>query len=109
MAFIRADMPKDVDGKAIQVLAPVEGTVAEVVIGAASSSVALPSGASVVEVAASDLCRIKFGDASVDASVGTVRVFPAGVAVYRVPVGATHIAAIRIGSSSGFLTVAELV
>jgi hypothetical protein len=108
MAYMNADLPKDVDGHSIQTLAPVEDTVVQAVITAGNQRITLPTGANIVEVAANDVCRIKFGDSAVDASSGTVRIFPPGAAVYRVPAGATHLAVTQVGTSSGFLTVCEM-
>lgn len=108
MASTNTDLPKDVDGKAIQTLAPIESTVIQAVIAAGNTRIVLPSTAKVVEIAANDSCRIKFGDSSVDATAGTSRIFPAGVSVYAVPPGATHLAVTQLGTSSGFVTVCEM-
>lgn len=108
MGNLRADMPKDVDGHSIQTLSPVESTVVQIVIAGGNQTGALPAGAAIVEVAASDICKIKFGTASVDATGSNTRIFPAGAAVYRVPPDATHLAVTQLGTSSGFVTVAEL-
>lgn len=105
---MNVDMPKDVDGKAVQTLAPVESSVVQLVISAGNARTALPTGANIVELAANDTCRVKFGDSNVDATSGTSRIFPAGVAIYRVPAEATHIAVTQVGTSSGFVTIAEM-
>lgn len=104
------NMPQDKSGYTIQTLAPQEDTVVEIVIGA-DTRVALPAGSRVVEVAASGLCRIAFGDSSVLSATG--RIFPSGAAVYKIPetaagVAATHIAAISVGGSTGFVTIARM-
>jgi len=108
MAYMNADLPKDVDGHSIQTLAPVESTVAQVVIAGGNQRVALPTGANIIEIACNDVCRIKLGDSTVDATSGTSRIFPPGAAVYRVPSGATHLAVTQVGASSGFVTVCEM-
>lgn len=107
MAVPKPVMPRDNNSDAIQTLSPLEGTVVQLTISAGNSSIALPEDAEVIEVAASDLCRLKFGTASVDATSGA-RVFPPGVAVYKVPEGATHVAVTQIGTSSGFVTICEM-
>lgn len=101
-------LPKDRDSIPIQVLSVEEGTVVQLVIGAGNQRIALPTQSEVVEVAASDTCRVAFGDSSVDATAGTRRLFPSGSAVYKVPPGATHIAVTQVGTSSGFVTVARM-
>jgi hypothetical protein len=102
-------LPKDRDGDAIQVLSVEESTVLQLDITGANDREALPANAEVVEIAASNTCRIVFGDSSVDATVGVRRIFPIGVAVYRVPLGATHIACVQVDGSTGFVTVARMV
>lgn len=104
-------LPQDKAGASIQTLAPDESTVVELTIGA-DSRIALPANARVVEVAATGVCRIRFGDSGVTAAGG--RVFPAGISVYKVPetdvdgTRATHIAAVQIGASTGTVTVARM-
>ena len=104
------NLPNDQSGRDIQALAPEESSIAEITIGA-DTRVALPAGARVVEVAASGLCRIAFGNSAVLAAAG--RIFPSGVAVYKVPedatgTAATHIAAISVAGSTGTVTIARL-
>lgn len=101
-------LPQDVDSRPIQVLSPTESSVANLTISGASVKVALPSGAQIVEIASADLCRMAFGDSNVTAS-STSRLVPAGVSVYRVPTGASHIACIQVGASSGGVTITKLV
>jgi hypothetical protein len=109
VAYTNVDLPKDVDGKSIQTLAPIESSAVQVIIAAGNNRIALPTDAVVVEVAASDICRIKFGDSSVDATTGTVaRIFPQGISVYRVPTGATHLAVTQFGTSTGFVTLVQM-
>jgi hypothetical protein len=80
----------------------------QVGIAGGNNRVALPPESEIVEVSASDACRIAFGNASVDATAGTRRIFPSGVCVYKVPPGATHVAVTQVGTSSGFVTVARM-
>jgi hypothetical protein len=106
------NLAKDKHDRDIQALAPLEATVANVTIGGASASVALPAGARVVEVAASSACRMAFGNSGVTATA-TSRLFPAGVSVYKVPedasgVAATHLAVIQYSGSTGDVTVTRL-
>lgn len=81
------------------------GANAELAIGSASARVAVPG--AVIRVAATVPCRIRFGDASVVA-LASDPFFPEGVESFRVPPGATHLAAIRVGSDDGLATVTEI-
>ena len=108
MPIMNADMPKDVDGKAIQTLSPIESTTVQALIAAGNQRIAIPTGSNIVEISANDTCRIKFGDNTVDATAGTARIFPPGSAVYKVPSEATHLAVTQVGTSSGFLTMCEM-
>lgn len=106
--------PSGVDGEVMQVLAPVETTVVQVVIGATNQAAALPPGSELVEVACSDYCYFSFGTSAIDATSGTHRLLAPGVYVYNVPYSAnqtlcTHFAATRVGAASGFCTVARMV
>jgi hypothetical protein len=100
-------LPQDRNGKAVQTLSPDDTTVAQVAFGAASANVALPTGAEIVEISSSDFCRVAFGGSAV-AATATSRISPPGRAVYRVPPGATKLAAIQLGSTSGFVTITRL-
>lgn len=101
-------LPKDRDSIPVQVLSVQEDTVVVANIAAGNNRVALPPESEIVEVSASDTCRIVFGNSSVDATVGTRRVFPLGSAVYKVPPGATHIAVTTYNASSGIVTIARM-
>jgi hypothetical protein len=101
-------LPKDLDSIPIQVLSPDETAVIAITISAVNNRVALPSNCEIVEICASDNCRIVFGNASVDATTGTRRLFTAGAAVYRVPEGATHVAVTSYNASTGLVTVTRL-
>lgn len=102
-------MPRDPDGHPIQTLAPDDTTVVQANIASGNNVASLPVGALVVEVAASDFCRIAFGDGTVDVTAGTHRIFPSGAAVYRVPSGMDHFAVTQLGTSSGVVTVTKLL
>lgn len=99
-------LPQDQKGNAVQALAP--STNANVAIGAASANVALPAGAEVVRIAASCNCFINFGNSTITAS-GTSPVFNAGAEIFKVPVGATHIAVIQNGAVTGTLSATRMV
>ena len=103
-----AELPQDINRQAIQALSPEDGTVVQATIGAGNSRVAVPNESGLVEVAVTAECRMAFGDSAVDASTGTRRALVAGVYVYRVPAGATHVAFTQIGSSTGVATVARM-
>lgn len=101
-------LPRDRNDNAIQVLTPDDTTVAQVAFGAGNQTAPLPTDSTIVEVVSTDFCRIAFGDETVDATVGTRRIFPPGGAVYRVPSGATRVAVTQIGTSTGFVTVTRM-
>lgn len=101
-------LPKDRDSIPMQVLSVQEDTVVAANIAGGNNRVALPADSEIVEIAASDVCRVKFGTSTVDATVGTARVFPQGVAVYKVPPGATHVAVTNYNASAGIVTIARM-
>lgn len=108
MGESNAHLPRSVDGGNVQVLAPVESTVAVGTIGASSVSVALPANSDIVEIAVSADVRCAFGDSGVVADTSS-RVLPKGVYVYVVPEFATHVACLRLTASDvGFFSVATL-
>ena len=97
--YTNASLPLDRNGQAIQILRA-SGTRANLTAGAASSRVAIPSGAQVVLIRATDHIWYNFGDSNVTASAADTSVlFPAGEAAVVVPTGATHVAVLRVGSS----------
>ena len=105
---INPSMPKDRHSQPIQVLAPYEASAVTLSIAPGNQRIALPAFAQVVEIAASDVCRVRFGDSTVDATVADARVFPAGVGVVAVPPGSTHFAITQYNGSSGIVSVARL-
>ena len=97
--YTNASLPLDRNGQPIQVLRG-SGTRVNLTAGAASSRDAIPTGAQVVLVRATDHIWYNFGDGSVTASAAATSVlFPAGEASVVVPTGTTHIAVLRVGSS----------
>ncbi len=99
-------LPRDNQGYAIQALAPDANVI--VAIGAASANVALPTGAEVVRISAPVNCYIKFGTAGVTAT-GNDPAMNTGAEVFRVPTGATHIAAIQNGAVTGNASITKMV
>lgn len=102
-------LPPDKHGEPIQVLSPHSSTA--VVTGSASSArVALPTGAQILEISLSGSMHIRFGDSSVDAAT-TDFFLPEGfVGTYKVPDGATHLAAIwTSGETGGNVYIHKLV
>jgi hypothetical protein len=95
----------DIWGNPIQSLAPM--VTVSLAIGVASVNAALPAGAEVVRIAANNKCFIKFGTVGVVAT-GADLVFPIGSEVFRVPTGATHIAVIQDGASTGLANVTSM-
>jgi hypothetical protein len=98
---------KDRDGAGIQTLIPDDTTVASITSGSTSAAAALPAGASIVEVSASNFCYIAFGGSSVAATT-TSRLCPPGRAVYRLPPGATNFAVLEIAATAALVTVTRL-
>ena len=103
------NLHKDANAAPIQVLIPDDASVVQITIGAGNQSTSLPSGAVIVEICATDDCRVAFGTSGVDATSGVKRAFTKGAAVYKLPDTATHVACTQIGTSSGFLTITRLV
>lgn len=97
--FVNATLPIDRNGREIQVLRG-SGSRANLTAGATTSNVALPTGAQIVFIRATDHVWINFGTAGVTASAAnTSQLHPAGESVAIVPTGATHFAALRVGAS----------
>jgi hypothetical protein len=112
----QAQLPQDIDSSVVQVLTPVEGTVAKATIGAANVATALPGGSEIVEVAVSDNCFFAFGTSAVDASSGSKRLLTPGLSVYAVPYTAfgllaTHFGVVQAGAPTGpaVCTVAKMI
>lgn len=104
-----ATLPLDRNSAAVQVLGP--GNYAGgFATGAASASAALPTGTvagDVVRIAATQDCYIKFGAIGLTAATTDI-LFLAGAEFFKVPVGATHIAAIQVGSA-GVVQVTKMI
>lgn len=102
-------LPQDADSTPIQVLAPDETSVSsQASIGSGNSRVALPANSEIVEVCVTANCLFKFGNSSVDATVGNSRALVAGVYTYKVPPGASYFAVTQVGGSTGIATVGRL-
>jgi hypothetical protein len=98
----------DQNGFPIQTLALGTST-NTIVVGGSSLRQPLPSGAGaedIVRLACNTDCFIIFGDSTVVATSSDA-LFTAGVEAFKVPDGATHVAAIQ-ESSSGIMTLTEL-
>lgn len=102
---VSANIPRDLDDVPIPVLAPAALTNAAVAV--ASAVAALPTGAEIVEVASNTDCYILFTTSGGSVSSTTGQVFPKGVANYRVPLGATHLAHIR-ASEDGRISITRM-
>ena len=101
-------MPDDQNGDAIQTLAP-ENT-SNVTVTGSSSSTSLPSATvsgDVVRLASDQDCYVEFGGSGVSASASSL-LFMAGVEFFKVPLGATHVAALQL-STAGVLTITRMV
>jgi hypothetical protein len=101
-------LPQDMDSSKIQALEPVDSTTAAISASSASARVALPSGAKLIEIAASNVCHWQFGSSSVTAA--TTNKVINGMGTYVVPSGVTHIAAVTTtGVASAILTITKMV
>lgn len=103
------ELPRDPSAAPIPVLAPEDTTVATATIQTGNNSAALPAGSIIVEVCATDYCRMAFGISTIDVTTGTRRIIPPGVSVYKIPANATHFAITQFGTTSGTVTVTKLI
>jgi hypothetical protein len=102
-------MPRDGSDYPIQVLAPEDATSVNGTSSGTSVSLALPAGAKIVEVAASDGIHWTFGDSN-DTATTSNKFQGAGTLPYRVPEGVTHLAFIAsTGVSSAICSVTKLI
>lgn len=108
-------LPQDKDSEPIQVLSPVEGTVANLTLSGTTARVALPTGSEIVQFSVSGACHLRFGTGAVNAAT-TDFYYPAGfVGTLQVPetspgVLATNIAGIfATGTTTAVLYVQRLV
>lgn len=100
------NLPKDADAQPIQVLRP--STIVNVATSNSSTATPLPSGADLVEIAVTEDAYIEFGLTGTTAASSSSMFFPKGVAVYRVPIGATHLAHIR-DTTNGRISITKLI
>jgi len=102
----KALMPKDRNGHPVQVLSLNGANAALTVPSGSSDRVALPADSEFLRIACNVDSYIAFGDNTVAASAVTP-LFPKGVELAEVPVGATHIAAFGI-SAGGLLSATRM-
>tara|TARA_R100001143_G_scaffold28420_1_gene28082 strand:+ start:4606 stop:4971 length:366 start_codon:yes stop_codon:yes gene_type:complete len=105
------------NGERVQVLRWT-GSRAFISFNATSARVALPAGAEMIELVATESCYIAFGDVTVDATAAinaTSRLFTAGVQQVPVPIDPatdepyTYVAAIEAAATTpGILQIEEL-
>lgn len=100
-------LPQDIKGQTIQAMAPDGSGIAQITVGAASARVALPGDCEVVRVASTVDCWFRFGDGSVVAA-GTDSFFAKGSEIFKIPSGATHIAAIQT-SAGGTMSITRML
>jgi hypothetical protein len=101
MATLPAKMPRDNDSSPMQ-LAVGSGARANLTAGAATSNTTVPSGTyGLVIVRCTDYFWLNFGtSAAVTASAASTSILVApGEGVYPVPIGSTHFAGLRTGST----------
>jgi hypothetical protein len=97
--YTNTALPLDRNGQAIQIFRP-SGTRVNLTATSSSGRDAIPSGAQVVLIRATDHIWYNFGDNAVTASAANTSVlFPAGEAAVVVPTGTTHVAVLRVGST----------
>lgn len=97
--YTNTALPLDRNGQAIQIFRS-SGTRVNLTASAASSRAAIPTGAQVVLVRATDHIWYNFGDSSVTASAADTSVlFPAGEAAVVIPTGTTHVAVLKVGAA----------
>lgn len=101
------NLTPDANGKFIQALSPDTSNTTSVAIDASSVQLTLPSNTEVIRCAADADCFILFG--TDPTATDEAMLFPSGVEVFRVPNGATKIAVIQSGSSTGTFNVTKLV
>ena len=98
--YTNTSLPLDRNGQPIQVLRG-SGTRVNLTATDTTSRDAIPSGAQVVLIRATDHIWYNFGDSGVTASAAATSVlFPAGEASVVVPTGTTHVAVLRVGATS---------
>jgi hypothetical protein len=100
------NLPRDLDNSPIQVMAP--STIVNAAIGAASVATAIPTGAEILDIGASTDAWILFGTGASSVSNSTGMFMPKGVAIYRVPTGATHLCHIQ-DSVAGRISLTRLI
>ena len=101
MATLPAKMPRDNDSSPMQV-ALGSGSRSNLTAGAASTNTTVPAGTyGLVIVRCTDYFWLNFGtSAAVTASAASTSILVApGEGVYDVPIGSTHFAGLRAGSS----------
>lgn len=102
----KALMPKDRNGYPVPILSLNGATAALTVPSGASDRVALPTDSEFIRVAINVDAYIALGDVTVVAGV-TTPLFPKGVELIEVPVGATHLAAFGI-AAGGLLSATRM-
>jgi predicted GH43/DUF377 family glycosyl hydrolase len=107
MSLEKPQMVRDTGGNVVQALYPsinVSLNVTNV-----SSRVAMADPISLVRIAASVDCYMKFGDSTVTATTSDM-LFPAGAEIFSVEdPRITHIAALLVGSTPGVLTATKML
>lgn len=110
---IDAQMPVDQNGSAVQVLAFDQASSAKIgTVTTTTANVALPAAVGrqdIVRIACTVDAYLVFGFGSAATATSSGVLFTPGVEYVRVPTGATHISAIRAGSSDGVLCVTKAV
>ena len=77
-----------------------DGTRVNLASGAASANAAIPAGARVVKVTATENCWLNFGTSGVTASAANTSIlFLAGVDIIYLPSTVTHVAAIQFATA----------
>jgi hypothetical protein len=104
-------LPLDSNNNALQLLTPPHQGGASAVTNATLNTTlasAIPGGASVVEIGATEDAYILFGESGDVVSTTTGFFLPKGAVVYRVPESSTHVIHVSNGTA-GRITITKLV
>jgi hypothetical protein len=99
-------LSKDLYGVPIQALA-LDASI-KVLISGSSQREILPTLTELVRIAAPANCFIKLGDSTVVATSSDALML-AGVEIFRVPTGSTHIAVLQDTGATGYLSATKMI
>lgn len=97
-----ATLLRDNNGQPVHALQPLNP--ASVVLSATSQPLVIPSDSKFIRIASTGAAWVAFGTSGVVATTSSI-LFPPGVEVFPVPEGATHVAALQVGASTGYFSI----